>query len=134
MVNMSASAWAPLLFMAVVAYFIISSEVSKHGTKSIYTKYDNLQEDAQITRIDHNTTGMTTANATIHSTVHFSDGFQYLCHKYDMDIRFGGGTIFISPKTLELIKNEAVNAHKEAFEKQQKRLTRKKRLKEFFNS
>lgn len=107
-----------ILFLGIMLLAFVAVENYQHGTKSSYDRTKALDKNATITDIQHKETGLTTQNATIHTTVTFSDGFSYLCHDYDMDRHFGGATIYISQDTLNNIKKKAEEAHRIAYEVQ----------------
>lgn len=112
-------AWFMGILMVVALIWKYSYQ---HGTSSNYDKNSILQKDATIIDISHSSTGRTTSNGTIHTTVYFSDGFSYLCHEYKYKPGLFGATLSIDEDTLNSIISNATAAHKEAYRQQRKRL------------
>ncbi len=123
---MSDKTWYIIIGVVIGIYLIYQLLQRQYGTTTEYETGIIFDKDAEITNIDYKSSGTTTSNATILTTITFSDGFRYLSHDFDMDRHFGGARIYIGEETLARIKKFAISEHRREYEKQQEKFAKRR--------
>lgn len=105
-----------MLILMIVA--IVAVEFQRRGSWEVSTSKTKIDSNATIVNMSHEKLGRTNTSATLRTTVYFSDGYTFVCNKYDIVHKGIISYMCIKPETMDEIIKTANEAHQKAVTKQ----------------